>query len=185
MGGVSFGSEMTMWTLSHSRLLRAAAIASVHIEPAYYWMNARPGRENFAQNLLRYWKLGPPDQDPARWKRMSSVGDIGRIEAPVLMQLPENEMRQSVELQSKLAAARMGELHVFPLAPHIKVEPRQKLAVYQRNLDWFRFWLKDEIDPDPAKADQYARWRLLGSKTATASTERIQRSTSAISSSRK
>jgi hypothetical protein len=30
-----------------------------------------------------------------------------------------------------------------------------------RNLDWFRFWLKGEEDPDPAKAEQYARWREL------------------------
>jgi len=29
------------------------------------------------------------------------------------------------------------------------------------SVDWFRFWLKDEEDPDPAKADQYRRWRDL------------------------
>jgi hypothetical protein len=28
-------------------------------------------------------------------------------------------------------------------------------------VDWFRFWLKGEEDPDPAKAEQYARWRGL------------------------
>ncbi len=184
MGGLSFGSEVTMWTASHSRLLKAAAIASVHVSPSYYWFNARPGRENFAENLRRYWKLGPPDEDMAAWKQMSSSGDIGLISAPILMQLPENEMRQSIELVSKLATARMGELHVFPLAPHIKVEPRQKLAVYQRNLDWFRYWLKGEVDPDPAKSAQYERWRLLGPKKGAASMARTQRSTSAISSKR-
>ena len=26
---------------------------------------------------------------------------------------------------------------------------------------WFRFWLQDYEDPDPAKAEQYARWREL------------------------
>lgn len=184
MGGLSFGSEVTMWTASHSRLLKAAAIASVHVSPSYYWFNARPGRENFAENLRRYWKLGPPDEDMAAWKQMSSSADIGALGAPILMQLPENEMRQSIELVSKLASARMGELHVFPLAPHIKVEPRQKLAVYERNLDWFRYWLKDEVDPDPAKSAQYERWRELGPKKGAASIARTQRSTSAISSSR-
>lgn len=184
MGGLSFGSEVTMWTASHSRLLKAAAIASVHVEPAYYWMNARPGRENFMQNLRRYWGLGPPDEDPAAWKRMSAAGDISLITAPILMQLPENEMRQSVELQSKLAAARMGELHVFPLAPHIKVEPRQKQAAYSRNLDWFRYWLTEEIDPDPDKAAQYARWARLGPQKDETSSARTHRSTSAISSKR-
>jgi hypothetical protein len=28
-------------------------------------------------------------------------------------------------------------------------------------VDWFRFWLQGEEDPDPAKAEQYARWREL------------------------
>jgi hypothetical protein len=28
-------------------------------------------------------------------------------------------------------------------------------------VDWYCFWLKDEEDPDPAKAEQYKRWREL------------------------
>ena len=31
----------------------------------------------------------------------------------------------------------------------------------QTNVDWFVFWLKGEEDPDPAKAETYARWREL------------------------
>jgi hypothetical protein len=29
------------------------------------------------------------------------------------------------------------------------------------NVDWFAFRLKGEEDPDPAKAEQYKRWREL------------------------
>jgi hypothetical protein len=35
------------------------------------------------------------------------------------------------------------------------------MASQQGNADWFRFWLKGEEDPDPAKAQQYVRWREL------------------------
>jgi len=28
-------------------------------------------------------------------------------------------------------------------------------------VDWFRFWLQDYEDPDPAKAEQYKRWHDL------------------------
>lgn len=185
MGGLSFGSEVAIWTARHSHLLKAVSIASVQMEPAYYWFNARPGREMFADTLRSYWKLGAPEKDPAAWRRLAAARDIKSIEVPILMQLPEHEARQVIELQGKLAAASMGELHVFPFAPHIKVEPRQKLAVYRRNLDWFRYWLKGEIDPDPAKVDQYRRWSALGQRPGTASTDRTQRSTSAISSKRK
>jgi dipeptidyl aminopeptidase/acylaminoacyl peptidase len=165
MGGLSFGSEVAMWTATHSDLLRAVSIASISVEPTYYWFNARPGRETFTQSI-GYFGLGHPDEDPAGWERMSAARNVARITAPVLMQMPENEARQSIELQSRLATARMGEMHIFPLAPHIKVEPRQKLAAYQRNLDWFRYWLQGYQDPDPAKADQYRRWQALGVRRA-------------------
>ncbi|GGJ45377.1 hypothetical protein CDQ92_03610 [Sphingopyxis bauzanensis] len=185
MGGLSFGSEVTMWTARHSDLLKAVSIASVQMEPAYYWFNARPGREMFTRNLRGHWKLGPPDQDARAWGGMSAALNIDQIHAPVLMQLPEHEARQAVELQSKLALARMGEMHIFPFAPHIKVEPRQKWAAFERNLDWFRYWLTGAIDPDPAKATQYQRWSRLGPQPGAASTDRTQRSASAISSKRK
>ena len=29
------------------------------------------------------------------------------------------------------------------------------------SVDWFRFWLQGYEDPDPAKAEQYKRWRGL------------------------
>ena len=185
MGGLSFGSEVAMWTATHSQLLKAVSIASVQAEPAYYWFNAGIGRDFFRQNLEKVWGLGPPDTDLPDWRRRSPSLQVDRIDAPVLMQLPEQEARQSPELQARLTAAGKGELHIFPFAPHIKVEPRQKRAVYQRNLDWFRYWLQGHIDPDPSKGDQYARWaRLVGTRPKP-SIDATQSSTSASSSNRK
>lgn len=183
MGGLSFGSEVAMRAALRPNLLKAISIASVQIEPAYYWFNARPGRETFTANLRKAYGVGAPDEDAKAWKKFPAM-NIDRIQAPVLMQMPEQEARLSIELQSKLATARMGEMHIFPFAPHVKVEPRQKLAAYQRNLDWFRYWLKGEIDPDPAKVAQYLRWSKLGPRNAD-SADRIQRSTSPISINRK
>ena len=37
----------------------------------------------------------------------------------------------------------------------------KRRAIQERYVDWFRFWLKGEEDPDPAKAEQYKRWREL------------------------
>lgn len=185
MGGLSFGSEVTTWTLRHSDLLKAASIASVQLEPSYYWFNSRPGRETFIENVREVWKVGSPDESPDGWKRLSAALDTSNIHAPLLMQLPEHEARLSLELFSKLATARLAEMHIFPYAAHIKAEPRQKLAAYQRNLDWFRYWLQGAVDPDPSKAGQYQRWSLLEPKKEDVSTARTQRSTSAISSKRK
>lgn len=186
MGGLSFGSEVTMWIAANSNLLRAASIASAQIEPAYYWFNIIADHGRFKDNFRKYWGLGSPDENRELWRRLSPAANVSTIEAPVLMQLPDKEARLSPELHARLIAGRKGELHIFPLAPHIKLAPRQKFAAYVRNFDWFRYWLQDRIDPDPEKAAQYARWAsLLPVEQDRASTNRTQRSMSAISRSRK
>jgi hypothetical protein len=50
---------------------------------------------------------------------------------------------------------------VFRDETHIKWQPAHLHTIVQRNLDWFEFWLQDREDPDPAKAEQYTRWRKL------------------------
>lgn len=44
---------------------------------------------------------------------------------------------------------------------HVFTNPVDRLISQGSTLDWFRFWLKGYEDPDPAKADQYERWRDL------------------------
>jgi hypothetical protein len=49
---------------------------------------------------------------------------------------------------------------------HVLTNPAVRMASQGGSVDWFCFWLKDEEDPNPSKADQYARWReLRGLKT--------------------
>jgi hypothetical protein len=49
------------------------------------------------------------------------------------------------------------------MAETLKMDIPTPLRQYamQRNVDWYRFWLKGEEDPDPSKAEQYKRWREL------------------------
>ncbi len=49
----------------------------------------------------------------------------------------------------------------LPDGAHILVKPWEQMTSEQASVDWFCFWLKGEEDPDPAKADQYTRWREL------------------------
>ena len=44
---------------------------------------------------------------------------------------------------------------------HVLTNPAVRMASQGGSVDWFRFWLKDEEDADPAKAEQYKRWREL------------------------
>ena len=55
------------------------------------------------------------------------------------------------------------DLIVLAGGTHVLTNPAQRMASQGGTVDWFRFWLKGEEDPDPAKAAQYARWRELRS----------------------
>jgi hypothetical protein len=51
----------------------------------------------------------------------------------------------------------------IPEGTHILEKPWERTTSQQGNVDWFCFWIKGEEDPDPAKAEQYKRWRELRS----------------------
>lgn len=164
MGGLSFGSEVAYWTAMKSDLLAAISVTSVQLEPTYYWMNGFRGRD-VHDNLRKVWGLGAPEATPERWKLVSPALNAEKIKAAVLMQMPEQEYRPTIELISRLSNTTTPfELHVFAHEPHILVQPRHRQAAYRRNLDWFRFWLQGHEDLSPDKADQYRRWKTLAAR---------------------
>jgi len=161
IGGLSFGSTVALWAIRKSKRFAAATISSGQVGAHYYWSNAIPDR-GFADIFKRYWQAGDPEHDPDRWRILSAAADAPTIDTPLLMQAPESEVRNLVELNTKLRlAGKPAELFAFADEIHIKYQPVHKRAVYERNLDWYRFWLKGEEDPDSAKRAQYGRWRKL------------------------
>jgi dipeptidyl aminopeptidase/acylaminoacyl peptidase len=162
MGGLSFGGAVTMWTATDSDLLAAASVANPVVSPSYYLMASMKG-EAFIKGLRDMWGLGSPSETPERWKAISPFYKLGRIHAPILFQHSEQEYMYALDYEIPLIREHRADLYVFPNEPHQKFQPRHKLAVYNRNLDWFRFWLQGYEDPDRAKAAQYARWRSMRS----------------------
>lgn len=53
------------------------------------------------------------------------------------------------------------ELIMLNSNEHVLTNPAMRLASQGSAVDWFRFWLEGFEDPDPAKTEQYARWRGL------------------------
>jgi hypothetical protein len=51
------------------------------------------------------------------------------------------------------------DLVLLPTNEHVLSNPRMRMASQGGTVDWFRFWLQDYEDRDPAKAEQYERWR--------------------------
>jgi len=166
MGGLSFGSEVTLWTVIHSDLVAAASVSSVAISQQYYLVGSMKGNVFFS-GLREGWQLGAPDETTAQWRMLSPALNLEKIHCPILMQTPEQEYIQALDYAIPLIRDHRADLYVFSDEPHQKFQPRHKLAVYQRNLDWFRFWLQGVEDPDPTKAEQYARWRIMKARFST------------------
>src|SRR3546814_16062731 len=76
--------------------------------------------------------------------------------------LSEQEYMYALDYEIPLIREHRADLYVFPNEPHQKFQPRHKLAVYERKVDWFRFWLQGYEDPDPAKAAQRPEERRVG-----------------------
>src|SRR5260370_712615 len=98
------------------------------------------------------------------WMKNSPGFNLDKVETPVrLVALGGSsalgalwEWYAGLSLQKKPV-----DFVVIPDAAHIYGKPSECMLKQQGVVDWFRFWLKGEEDPDPAKVEQYARWREL------------------------
>lgn len=160
MGGLSFGAETALWTAIHSDLLAAVSVATPVISQQYYLLGSNRG-ETFLDGLRENWQLAGPDETPEQWQKLAPTLNLEKIHVPLLMQVPEQEFLQTLDYAIPLMRDRRADVYVFPYEPHIKFLPRHKLAAYERNLDWFRFWLQKYEDSDPSKAEQYTHWREM------------------------
>jgi dipeptidyl aminopeptidase/acylaminoacyl peptidase len=165
MGGLSFGSEVTLWTAMETDRLAAASVTSPVISPNYYLFSGLKG-DAFTDGLNEAWGLGAPGDTPERWRMLSPTENLSRFGAPILFQMPEQEYIYALDYAIPLMQRSLADMYVFANEPHQKFQPRHKLSAYIRNVDWFRFWLQDYEDPDPSKASQYVRWREMRQRAA-------------------
>lgn len=157
--GLSDGATSTRFALVNSRSFAAASISTCCTDTNAVMTGAGVA---FADKMR---ELGMPptiDHDEAFWAPLSMSLSARRMDRPLLMQLADREMGLSLETFTALReAGQPVEMYVFPDEYHIKVQPRHRQAIYERNLDWFSFWLQGKVDPDPAKAEQFRRWQAM------------------------
>ena len=158
--GLSHGSEIGAFAISRSDLFQAASMSGAG--------SLDPLAEQMAPKRFRHWlsQWGLIDANdlpvPERFQRLSAALNADRIHTPLLINAPDSEYLISLPLYAAMRARKKPvEMWVYPDEYHQKIQPKHRYSVYERNLDWFRFWLKGEEDPSPAKSAQYERWRKL------------------------
>lgn len=162
ISGLSDGSSTSEFALINSRAFAAAAVSTCCLEP--WTVDEAMGPTFAAAKRATGWPANWAN-DREFWATGSIVQNVAKIDTPLLIQQSDREYLYALEAFSALREnGKPVDLYVFPDEYHHKWQPAHKLAIYRRNLDWFRFWLQGVADPDPSKAEQYAHWEAL--KTA-------------------
>jgi dipeptidyl aminopeptidase/acylaminoacyl peptidase len=171
ISGLSHGAEMVNYAISHTDLFHAAiASGSEARSPYFFYMGGKQWQTEFRRWGLSGW---PSEESLERWKRLSPSLMADKIEAPLLVNAADSEYIEGLNLVSLLEElGKPVELFIYPNEGHVKVQAAHRYEIYERNLDWFRFWLKDEEDPNPLKKAQYLRWHKLREMNAKASSAR-------------
>lgn len=97
------------------------------------------------------------------WLKNSPGFNLDKVETPMhLVALGRASALQFWEWYVGLSLEKKPvDFVLIPDAVHLYGKPSECLLKQQGIVDWFCFWLKGEEDSDPAKTEQYARWRGL------------------------
>ena len=152
------------YTLTHSMFHFAAATVADGIDAGYFqfitFANEAPSGVAEIEMLVG---ASPFGEGQSVWMKNSPGFLLDRVETPVLIQATSlTSLLTEWEWFSGLS--RLGKPVDFLYIPggeHPLEKPWDRLTSQQNTVDWLVFWLKGEEDPDPAKAEQYKRWREL------------------------
>jgi dipeptidyl aminopeptidase/acylaminoacyl peptidase len=157
--GYSRGTEIVAYEITHTKLFQAVSGAAGDNSPYFYYMAPRRVQDNFLKQGLGGW---PEGKSKVNWSQVAAYLNAERIDVPVLDNDPDSEFLADLALYTSLKElGKPVELFIYPNELHHVNQPKHRYQIYERNLDWFRFWLKSEESPDPAKSEQYQRWRQL------------------------
>jgi dipeptidyl aminopeptidase/acylaminoacyl peptidase len=157
--GYSRGTEIVAYEITHSKLFRAVSGAAGDYSPYFYYMTSRNVQDSFSRDGVGGW---PEGKSKVNWKQLAPDLNAERIDVPVLNNDPDSEFLRDLALYTSLRELRKPvELFIYPNELHHVNQPKHRYQIYERNVDWFRFWLKSEESADPAKSEQYDRWHQL------------------------
>jgi dipeptidyl aminopeptidase/acylaminoacyl peptidase len=160
--GMSDGTTAAAYAVLHSKMFAAISITACCFDETF------PARVGPA--AARYFaRVGYPKMTDRSayaehfWDEISLVRNARSITTPILVQVSDDEVMSSLPTYTALREVDAPiDMFVLPGEHHWKWQPAHRLAIYQRSLDWFDYWLKGEIPTDPARRTDVMRWVALG-----------------------
>ncbi len=158
--GLSNGAESVWYAMMHSDRFAAAIASSGGWTPSAYYLVPAATRRLYYNQAAGLQAPGHGADE--RWRRISPEFHAENIDTPILIHVADSELLSAIPPHEALKdVGKPVEMYVFPEEYHVKVQPKHRAAIYERNIDWMNFWLRDLESQDPAKAAQYTRWRNM------------------------
>jgi hypothetical protein len=151
-----------METLTTSSLRLRAASVNDGFMTTYFQYMFWPEKFGDVSNSL----IGAPPfgQGLQQWLKRSPGFNLDKIRAPLLIvsgEGPAGLLMMWEPYAGLHYLKKPVDLIMLKTDEHVLTNPAVRLASQGGSVDWFRFWLQDYEDPDPAKVGQYVRWREL------------------------
>jgi dipeptidyl aminopeptidase/acylaminoacyl peptidase len=98
-----------------------------------------------------------------QWLKRSPTFNLDKVNTPLLVvgEDPSSVLFMWEPYAGLRYLQKPVELIMLNTDEHVLTNPAVRMVSQGGSVDWFRFWLKDEEDPNATKAEQYARWRRL------------------------
>jgi dipeptidyl aminopeptidase/acylaminoacyl peptidase len=168
MQGFSRTCFYTLYFLTHSSYPIAAATLSDGVDASYLQqMLLAPATYSGTGRVPEADQMNggsPFGAALATWMQRAPGFNLDRVTTPLLLTAlgdPSSLLQEWEPYAGMLLQAKPAEMIYIPDGAHVLIKPWERLTSQQGAVDWYRFWLKREEDPDPAKAGQYVRWREL------------------------
>jgi dipeptidyl aminopeptidase/acylaminoacyl peptidase len=161
ISGFSRTVAFVAYTLTHTKYQIAAAVMTDGITGGYFQNLAFPAEA--AETNALYGGAAPFGEGIETWLKESPTFNLDKVKTPVrLVAFGPGSVLEMWEWFSGLSLQNKPvDFIEIPDGAHLLQKPWERRLAMQGMVDWFRFWLKGEEDPDPAKAQQYIRWRKL------------------------
>jgi len=163
LSGFSRTVYQVLYTLTHPHFHYAAAVVADGADFGYGHCIFDMSVEN-QQTLCELMNGGkvPFGEGLSAWEKSAPNFRLDKIEAPLLLQsilepLGEWEIFSGLRWLKKPAEM----IDFYPEGEHELVQPQQVFLSEESVVDWYSFWMTGYEDPDPAKREQYDRWRRL------------------------
>ena len=147
------------WALINSDLFQVASMGSCCEDLYSFALAAGPRFTEYLRDMgYRYFEPGAE----TFWEPMSLILNVDRIDVPILIQAGDSEYEGSLDVVETFSHNNKAiELYVFPDESHVKWQSSHRLAMYERVVEWFEFWLMGRLNCNPSREAQYARWSAM------------------------